>query len=54
VHIKIDLLEERDGPMLRHGLQEMHGSTLSVPQQRIKRPSRENLAERFAVFIRAS
>ena len=54
VHIKIDLLEERDGPMLRHGLQEMHGSTLSVPQQRIKRPSRENLAERFAVFVRAS
>lgn len=54
VHINAELLLEKDGPMLKHGLQEMHGSKLEVPRQRAKRPSRDNLAERFEGFQRAS
>jgi putative restriction endonuclease len=53
VHINSDLLLEKDGPMLKHGLQEMHGSTLEIPRQRAKRPSRDGLAERFERFVQA-
>ncbi len=54
VHINADLLEERDGPMLKHGLQDMHGTSLTLPRTRANRPDREGLAERFAQFQEAS
>ncbi len=52
VHIDRDLLEEVDGPMLRHGLQEMHGRTLTVPRRAQDRPARELLAARWEAFVR--
>ncbi|QIS21784.1 hypothetical protein [Nocardia terpenica] len=48
--INKDLLADEDGPMLKHGLQEMHGRRLSVPSARGERPSRDRLAERFDEF----
>lgn len=54
VHINADLLEERDGPMLKHGLQDMHGTSLTLPRTRANRPDRDGLAERFAQFQKAS
>lgn len=54
VHINQRLLEDSDGPMLKHGLQEMHGTRLTLPQEIKLRPLRENLAERFDVFSAAS
>lgn len=50
VHIDRDLLDEVDGPMLRHGLQDMHGTTIYAPRQVALRPSREALAVRFERF----
>jgi putative restriction endonuclease len=50
VHLREDILEEHDGPMLKHGLQEMHGQVIQVPTTAEKRPNREYLAERFARF----
>ncbi|GAB3612596.1 HNH endonuclease [Humibacter ginsengisoli] len=50
VRINDDLLNEIDGPMLRHGLQDMHGRTIHVPTRRSERPSPERLAERFEQF----
>lgn len=50
VHLNQALLEEHDGPMLKHGLQEMHGSTLILPRQRKQRPNPEHLDERYAEF----
>ena len=52
VHIDRDLLDEVDGPMLRHGLQDMHGTEIYVPQRVALRPSREALESRFAAFGR--
>ncbi|GAA2241031.1 HNH endonuclease [Rarobacter faecitabidus] len=46
-----DLLAERDGPMLKHGLQEMHGRTLMVPHGASNRPDRDRLAWRFERFL---
>ncbi len=53
IHVREDVLEEHDGPMLRHGLQEMHGSKLLLPGKVSDRPNREFLAERFAIFTAA-
>ncbi|WP_157155697.1 HNH endonuclease [Diaminobutyricimonas sp. LJ205] len=50
--VKIDgvLLDEVDGPMLRHGLQDMHGRPLVLPARPGDRPSKEALAYRFEQF----
>src|SRR5665647_907507 len=53
VAINQELLDEVDGPMLRHGLQEMHGLTITLPERRVDRPDRDLLAwrwERFAEY----
>jgi putative restriction endonuclease len=50
--VRIDdaLLDEIDGPMLRHGLQAMHGMPLSIPRRIADRPSRDALARRYEEF----
>lgn len=53
VHIRDDVLSEVDGPMLRHGLQELHGGRLQLPRRVELRPNRDFLAERFARFLAA-
>lgn len=50
VHIRADILNEIDGPMLRHGLQEMNGSHIILPRNVEHRPNRDFLAERFDRF----
>jgi putative restriction endonuclease len=50
VHVRQDVLEEHDGPMLRYGLQEMEGLTLRLPRSATQRPRTEYLEERFARF----
>jgi len=54
VCINAGLLEETDGPMLLHGLQEMHGRSIEVPRRRADRPDRERLDFRYQRFLRAS
>ena len=50
VHLRNDVLDEIDGPMLRHGLQAMHGSLIQLPRRVDFRPREEYLADRFARF----
>jgi len=50
IHIRNDILAEVDGPMLRYGLQEMHGSLIKVPGRRDLQPNEEYLEERFQRF----
>lgn len=49
-HIREDILAEVDGPMLRHGLQEMHGQTIVVPRRAELKPNPDYLDERFERF----
>lgn len=51
VRISTPLLHEIDGPMLKHGLQEMDGRSLAVPSRAKDRPDRDFLAERFEAFL---
>lgn len=54
VMVNAALLEERDGPMLLHGLQEMHERSLAVPRTRAERPDPARLEERFNDFLTAN
>ena len=54
VTINRDLLDEVDGPMLKHGLQDMHGRPLHLPARRRDWPDRERLAHRWDAFTNAS
>lgn len=50
IHVREDILLEKDGPMLKHGLQEMDGGRIVLPRQQAARPDRDFLAERFERF----
>lgn len=50
VEVRSDILVEIDGPMLRHGLQEMHGTTILLPRSRNDRPDPTRLDERWEQF----
>lgn len=50
VKINARLLDEVDGPMLRYGLQEMHGGSLNVPVRPHDFPDRDRLAIRYDIF----
>jgi putative restriction endonuclease len=54
VRIRGDVLKEKDGPMLLHGLQGFHGGRIHVPRSDDLKPNREFLAERYDLFRRAS
>jgi len=55
VEIRTDVLKEKDGPMLVHGLQGFHGAPLAhLPRPEKHRPRREFLAERYERFRKVS
>jgi putative restriction endonuclease len=54
VKINQKLLDEVDGPMLLHGIQEMHGATISVPRRSEAKPDPERLEQRYEKFLQAS
>lgn len=53
VVVRADVLREHDGPMLRHGLQEMNGVPILVPSSRSARPDPSRLEERYEEFLHA-
>jgi len=54
VQLRQDILDEEDGPMLIHGLQEFHGARLLVPERERWKPDRDLLEERFTSFRQAT
>lgn len=53
IHVRRDVLEESDGPMLQHGLKGLHQGRIILPGRITDRPDRERLEERFGEFLRA-
>ncbi len=51
--VREDLLYEIDGPMLRHGIQEIHNRQLILPKKQLEKPDRDRLALRFEQFRKA-
>jgi len=54
IEIRGDILDEIDGPMLRHGLQAHHNGKLFVPRAELERPDRARLEIRYDEFRKAS
>lgn len=50
VEVRRDILSEIDGPMLRHGLQEMHGAQIHAPRSVAERPDPGRLEWRYEQF----
>ncbi len=53
IQVRQDILEEEDGPVLQHGLKELHKSKLILPSSKSHYPSREALDWRYSRFTRA-
>lgn len=51
VIVKAEILIETDGPMLRHGLQELHNTKLVIPRKIDLRPDPELLERRWEKFM---
>ncbi|MFD2093999.1 HNH endonuclease [Blastococcus deserti] len=51
VQVRRDVLIEIDGPMLKHGIQAMHGVRLTVPRHPAARPDSERLEQRYDEFL---
>lgn len=54
VEVRPSVMAETDGPMLLHGLQAVHGSSLDVPTNKASRPDATLLEEKFDRFRAAS
>jgi putative restriction endonuclease len=54
VEVRLDILREADGPMLRHGLQGFQGAQIATPRAAALKPRADFLAERYELFRRAS
>lgn len=53
IHIREDVLREKDGPMLQHGLQGFEGLSILIPNTKRLQPDRDFLAERYELFRKA-
>jgi putative restriction endonuclease len=52
IHVREDILEEEDGPILQHGLKGLHKTMLILPTLRRNYPSRDALEWRYSKFSR--
>ena len=53
IHVRKDVLEEEDGPVLQHGLKGLHNTKLILPNLKSQYPSKEALDWRYNRFTRA-
>jgi len=54
IEVRRDVLDERDGPMLLHGLQGMSGRLITVPARQDWKPQTSLLEQRYEAFKSAS
>lgn len=53
VELRRDLLEENDGPMLLHGLKEMHEKRIILPRNQANWPNPDFLERRYRRFLKS-
>ena len=51
IHVRQDVLEEHDGPVLQHGLKELNGNRIILPRETRNWPSQDALSNRFELFM---
>jgi putative restriction endonuclease len=53
VVVRDDVLAETDGPMLLHGIQGLHNTSILLPRHADLRPDPESLSKRWDLFRKA-
>ncbi len=53
IHIRRDVLDEDDGPILLHGLKGLHNSQIILPSSKLDWPKQEYLERRYQKFRKA-
>jgi putative restriction endonuclease len=53
IKVREDILQEIDGPMLKHGIQSLENQTLYLPGNKNNWPDKFRLEERFGLFLKA-
>jgi putative restriction endonuclease len=51
VIVRDEILREKDGPMLQHGLKDIHHQLIRLPNRRIQYPDQQRLEKRFERFL---
>ena len=54
IEVRRDVLEEIDGPTLRHAIQGLHGQPIVLPPRLAERPATAFLSERYERFLEAA
>lgn len=54
IEVRPDLLEEEDGPTLKHAIQGLHGSSIITPRSAHLKPSVELLERRYDQFLKVA
>ncbi len=54
IHVRDDVLKERDGPMLVHGIQEFHNQEIRLPSRIDEQPRQDLVQERYKRFLSAA
>lgn len=54
MRVREDVRKQKDGPMLKHGLQGLHSEPIRLPRARENHPDREALERRYQKFKKAS
>lgn len=52
ISVRKDVLEESDGPVLQHGLQQLDGSKLILPRKKTDWPDRDSLDWKYQRFLK--
>lgn len=50
IEVRKDILEENDGPMLQHGIKEMHDRKIILPHEKRFYPDRSLVEKRYEIF----
>jgi putative restriction endonuclease len=51
IHVRPDVLKEKDGPILAHGIQAMNNRLIELPRKQIHYPDPDALQHRFEQFL---
>jgi putative restriction endonuclease len=50
IKVRVDILHETDGPMLKYGLQSLHNKIIELPKRHIDYPDKDRLEIRYHLF----
>lgn len=54
IEVRRSILDEKDGPMLLHGLKGMHDRPIYLPREISLQPDRNRIEERYALFVQST